>query len=258
LVVIAIIAILAGLLLPALSKAKSTAQSLQCWNNLKQLQLAWLSYAHESSDRMVPNWTKNPGWPSGEYRDGYNLTNAWVVGSARLSDSVDGIRLGTLFPYTGDVRIYRCPSDKSLWDYGPRRSPRPFNVALSDKLNGSYDEHYPGKAMFEQWPMVGVVVEKVAEVPQPASVFSFMDAESASMTSGAWFASERINYWWTVPGERDRAHGANVAFVDGHVSFKRWGYLGRTRTGPGTEVRNGLDRQDLEWVQSCLPGTNGQ
>jgi len=98
LVVIAIIAILAGLLSPALGKAKGTALSAHCSGNLKQLQLAWLSYADDYRDRMVPNWTKNPGWTSGEYRDGYSLTNAWVVGSARLSDSKDGIRLGTLWP----------------------------------------------------------------------------------------------------------------------------------------------------------------
>jgi len=55
LVVIAIIAILAALLLPALSKAKSVGRSIHCLNNLRQLQLAWMNYADDHEGRLVPN-----------------------------------------------------------------------------------------------------------------------------------------------------------------------------------------------------------
>ena len=52
LVVIAIIAILVAMLLPALGKAKTKAQGIHCMNNMKQLSLAWLMYAHDSNDRI--------------------------------------------------------------------------------------------------------------------------------------------------------------------------------------------------------------
>src|SRR6185436_16245799 len=55
LVVIAIIAILAGLLLPALSRAKAQALSAACLNNLRQLQLCCLMYAHDHNDTFPPN-----------------------------------------------------------------------------------------------------------------------------------------------------------------------------------------------------------
>src|SRR2546425_1154079 len=53
LVVIAIIAILAALLLPALTKAKIKAESLSCMNNSRKIAIAWLMYAYDSQDKMA-------------------------------------------------------------------------------------------------------------------------------------------------------------------------------------------------------------
>ena len=59
LVVIAIIAILASLLLPALSKGKAIAQSICCLNNLRQLQFGNHLYVHDNDDRLPPNFVSD-------------------------------------------------------------------------------------------------------------------------------------------------------------------------------------------------------
>ena len=64
LVVVAIIAILAAMLLPALSKARERARQGVCMGNLKQLSLAWLMYANDN-DEYFPGWEYQSGVENG-------------------------------------------------------------------------------------------------------------------------------------------------------------------------------------------------
>ncbi len=75
------------------------------------------------------------------------------------------------------------------------------------------------------------------------------------MTSGAFFFDPgQSNVWCMIPGYRDKGCGANVVFADGHVIFKKWLWLGRTRTGLYTDVQNVQDRADLMWVLNAGTG----
>jgi len=110
LVVIGIIAILASLLLPALGRAKATATSASCLNNLKQLQVSWQMYVDDHGDFVPPNRSENT---NGAWR---STPDSWIGGSSAIYDTdTKAIEGGLLFKYhyNASVLIYRCPGDKS-------------------------------------------------------------------------------------------------------------------------------------------------
>ncbi len=107
LVVIAIIAILAAMLLPALAKAKVKAQSIQCLNNLKQLQLGWKLYETDYNDCFPINTSRVlAGSPQ-------SISNSWVLGNVKLDITATNIVNGSLYPYVASVASYRCPADRA-------------------------------------------------------------------------------------------------------------------------------------------------
>jgi len=101
LVVVAIIAILASLLLPALSQAKAQAIRTTCANNQKQLITGSLLYASDWQDHLPhPNWDFDP------------FVTGWVCRPPFLKPETN-IMTGAVWPYASSFPIFRCPLDRT-------------------------------------------------------------------------------------------------------------------------------------------------
>src|SRR4051794_23106977 len=133
LVVIGVIAILASLLLPALSKGKARAQTIDCIDHLRQLQLCWHMYSHDNDSIMTPN--------NYVYSVTMGSTNSPVIGEddmswcrtiARRDTNPMNDQTSLLFEYNRNSSIYHCPADQSTVDDHPNLlRNRSFNMSNS-------------------------------------------------------------------------------------------------------------------------------
>ena len=202
LLVLAIIAILAALLMPALATAQSKGKQTACLNNLKQSILSCQMYSADNDGKLAQN---NPlAEPGG---------NCWVLGDMKVAADATNtamIRQGKLFPYSKQVALYRCPTDPSHVNDAPRVR----SYSMNSWVGSRYMETHPHPTGFRTF-----VRDSELSAAGPATLWVIADEHEASIDD-AWFlvTMDDCRPFASFPAARhERSYGLN--FADGHAEF---------------------------------------
>jgi prepilin-type N-terminal cleavage/methylation domain-containing protein/prepilin-type processing-associated H-X9-DG protein len=209
LVVLAVIGILAALLLPALSAAKTKATGAACLNNLKQLQICWQLYVDDHGGRVPPNRSvlTNGAWRS--------TPDSWIGSSSAPHDETTlPIKQGLLFQYDYNraMGIYHCPADRSHVRNLAGQTlgmPRTRSYSMSGCVGGRTNE-------------VQTTVQRFAAIPFPSRLFVFIDEHEDSIDDAhflTWPAPD--DRWVNLPAGRHGQTGV-LSFADGHAERWKW------------------------------------
>lgn len=222
LIVIAIVAILAGLLLPALNQARDKARSTGCINNLKQLGLAFFQYAGDHSDML----------PQADYYTGRGSTSLWtnaLMGANPRAEAGDewsdseGLTQGRYLT----IHQFLCPAQTG-------------NFNLTGSGNGTdwwienphygISWYYRVLQRYRSEPAADSGSTRLSQVRRPSDkVLCFdvqqTDAEGNWINSGSWrWNKDQSVRGNSTYGELSMRHGRtmNVLFVAGNVSSVRF------------------------------------
>ena len=237
LVVIAIIAILAAMLLPALTKARQKAQGVGCLNNTRQLTYAWHMYALDNNDFVANNFgvaETEAAINNGKLNNWVNNVMTWGTTTAPQdwsNTNVFWVANGVLGKYTaGAIGAYKCPADHYLspaqaaagWVQRNRSLSMNsiFGRFASGPLDGSGqpDPTINGQNWgFHQYTQF----LKQSNVPKPAKTWLFLDEHPDSINDGYFINNPAVNNWQDIPASYHNG-ACGFSFADGHSEIKKW------------------------------------
>jgi prepilin-type N-terminal cleavage/methylation domain-containing protein len=272
LVVIAIIAILAAMLLPALSKAQQKAKTGNCLSNLRQLGLGWVMYADDNNDLMVNlNTYFNGGagntvpygapWRTDLFNNqqspapNKNTQDGWIAGIrqgyVKPLPNVDG----PLYQYARNPSIMHCPADKHDQLRFTPGSGGPFcfdSYSGAVFLNG---EGHSGNCLFKR-----------SAVMHPSDRFIWIESsDSRGENVGSWqmnisgnqangFAGSNFSNGNDAPAAF-HVVSADFNFCDGHVESHRW--LNGATIAFANAINGAVPaaNSDSAWIAQHYPGS---
>jgi prepilin-type N-terminal cleavage/methylation domain-containing protein/prepilin-type processing-associated H-X9-DG protein len=230
LVVIAIIAILAAMLLPALSRAKQKAQSITCLNDTRQFALGWTMYANDNNDNLVNNYDAahlKLEINNQTYRTWVNNQMGW--GTDQQITNLDLLRVGIFASYVGNsTGIYKCPADNFLSTAqhaaGFNQRTRSFSMNSFMGADGppglellwqqGQNDFHPA---YRQWL-------KLTQIDQSSKRFVTMEEHADSINDG-WLDNDpavgAVSFWGDCPASYHNG-ACSLSFADGHAESHRW------------------------------------
>jgi prepilin-type N-terminal cleavage/methylation domain-containing protein/prepilin-type processing-associated H-X9-DG protein len=215
LVVIAIIAILAALLLPALSGAKASAHRVQCISNLRQLSIAWYLYSSDNVGLL----------PANGYVIDAGSAQLWVQGSehihpeffTNLNCLLDS-RQSLFAAYVQNPKVYKCPSDRSE----PNIFGTVYKKTRSYSLNAYFGWQFPTDD--EKTSSTAYTFLKTSDFAafDSSQLYTFVDTAPLNLCYPAFVLFIGNSGWlWHRPSVEHFGSGV-LAFADGHVEAHRW------------------------------------
>ena len=244
LVVIAIIAILAAMLLPALTKAKQKAQGIACMNNTRQMAMGWIMYAGDWNDQLVINNNGTAANGDSGNPDQTGWCAGWLDWTAGRPDNTNTTwltddRWAKLAPYLGkSAKVFQCPADTYPVTIAPQRLPRARSISMNASMGQGWgDQAHSTSSSKDNFSQFGgmFVAKKMADlvVPPPARAWVFVDEHPDSINDACFFVNTKLapgSYAWIDLPASYHNGACGFAFADGHSEIKKWLTAGATGT----------------------------